>query len=111
MPVTRRKSRSKYGNVKTVVDNITFDSKKEAARYQELRILVRTGEISDLELQKRIPITIDGIKVCTYIADFVYKVRSGGETIIEDAKGYKTAIYRLKKKLVKACHGIEITEV
>ena len=67
--------RSKYGNVKTVVDGITFDSKAEARRYAGLRALVANGIISDLELQPSFVIDVNGVKICTYRADFAYQVR------------------------------------
>ena len=108
--IRRTKTRSKYGNKKTVVDGITFDSKKEAARYQELKLMEKAGVIIDLQLQPPFPIAINGEKICTYKADFAYKVKAGGE-VVEDVKGVRTPIYNLKKKLVKACHGVEITEV
>lgn len=104
----------KYGNRKTVVDGITFDSKAEANRYEELRALELTGVIKGLELQKPYrlckgrwengkPFSI------TYRADFVYTL--DGEIIVEDVKGYRTEAYQLKKKLMRAVYGIEITEV
>jgi len=67
------------------------------------------GEIINLELQPKFPIEVNGIKICTYIADFRYKERDGTE-VVEDCKGFKTDVYRLKKKLVKAIYGIEILE-
>lgn len=100
----------KYGNKKTVVDGRVFASKREARRYSELRLLQRAGEILDLELQPVIACSVNGGHVCNYIADFRYVDRKG-KTTYEDAKGYKTDVYRLKKKLVKACTGIEILEV
>jgi len=99
----------KYGNRKTVVDGITFHSAKEAKRYGELKLLQRAGEITSLELQPRFPIVINGVKVCTYVGDFGY-VDHTGSPVIEDCKGFKTAIYRLKAKLMKAVHGIEVLE-
>jgi hypothetical protein len=105
------KRASKYRNRKTVVDGITFDSKKEAERYATLRIRERAGEIELLATQVRLPIRIDGVLVCTYVADFTYFDRATRTNVVEDVKGMKTAIYRLKKKLVKAVLGIEITEV
>ena len=127
-------SRSKYKAVKTTIDGITFDSKKEAKRYTELKLLEKTGMITHLELQPTYDITINGAKICKYKADFRYfTVRaenneqyynSKGEwqtptmtgdkegQIVEDAKGFKTPIYRLKKKLVEACFpGTQIKEV
>jgi len=127
-------SRSKYKAVKTTIDGITFDSKKEAKRYTELKLLEKSGMITHLELQPTYDITINGAKICKYKADFRYfTVRqenneqyynSKGEwqtptmtgdkegQIVEDVKGFKTPIYRLKKKLVEACFpGTQIKEV
>lgn len=103
--------RPKYGNKKTEVDGILFDSKKEAKRYQELRLLEKQGIILELQLQPKFPIVVNGKKICTYIADFDYCVAHTDDRIVEDVKGIKTPIYNLKKKLVKAVHGIDITEV
>lgn len=102
----------KYGNKKTEVDGIVFDSKKEATRYQELRLLERAGAIGDLELQPKYPIEVNGTKICTYIGDFRYRdPASKYNRTIEDVKGIKTPVYRLKKKLMKAIYGIEIQEI
>jgi hypothetical protein len=101
---------SKYHNVKTVVDGISFSSKKEAARYQKLKLLEKAGEISGLQLQKRFSLEVSGTRVCTYVADFFYHENNGFKIIIEDCKGFKTPVYRLKKKLMKACYGIDILE-
>ncbi len=104
MPVKR----SKYGNKKVEINGIKFDSKKEGERYLVLKDMEKCGEISDLILQPRLPIIINDIKVCDYIADFQYT--DNNTVVTEDCKGFKTAIYRLKKKLVKACLGIDIKE-
>jgi len=101
----------KYRNKPTVVDGIRFDSKKEATRYGELRLLERAGQIRDLRLQPRFKIEVNGIKICEYRADFIYTDAETGERIIEDVKGMKTQVYRLKKKLVEVVHGVDITEV
>ena len=103
------KTMSKYKNVITEVDNISFHSRKEASRYLELKMLVRASIISDLQLQKRFELRVNGVKVCDYVADFAYKDQSGRE-VVEDVKGIKTAIYRLKSKLMIACHGLRILE-
>lgn len=100
---------NKYRAIRTKVDNITFDSKREAARYQELKLLRDAGEISSLVLQPKFPIQINDVKICTYIADFEYE--KDGKTVVEDSKGVLTPIYRIKKKLVKALYGVEIQEV
>lgn len=106
----------KYGNRKTVVDGKTFDSQREAKRYSELKLLERAGEIEYLELQPKVKIVIGGVPIkfdsgrqMSYIADFRYYDRKLGEYVVEDSKGYKTPIYKIKKALVKAM-GIEIVE-
>jgi len=106
-------ARSKYRAVKTEVDGHRFDSKREAARYAELRALERAGKIHGLELQPRFPIEVNGHLVCVYVADFRYRVGKGRKVrvVVEDSKGIRTPVYRLKKKLVLAVHGIEVQEV
>ncbi len=91
---------SKYSAIKTVIDGITFASKKEAGRYSELRLLDRAGQIKALELQPKFPLIVNGTKVCTYIADFAYQ--EGGKYVVEDVKGMKTPAYRIKRKLLLA---------
>lgn len=98
---------SKYNSRKTTVDGFTFDSKKEAKRYVELKKKQEEGEITDLRLQvpfELVPsftIEIDGKKRkrrnIRYIADFTYY--ENGQKVVEDVKGRKTDIYKLKKKL------------
>ncbi len=101
---------SKYGSQPTIVDGIRFASKREAKRYGELTILERANAIEGLELQPSYKIEIGGILICRYIADFRYFDRRIGERIVEDVKGVKPAVYRLKRKLMRAVHGIEILE-
>ena len=103
------KLRSKYRNEPTEVDGRKFDSLAEARRYRELTRLRDAGEISQLRLQPRYPIVINGIPVCVYVADFSYIGSTG--IVVEDVKGVRTAVYRLKNKLMRAVHGIDITEV
>ena len=100
----------KYNAKKTVVDNITFDSAKEAKRYSELKLLEKAGEIIDLKLQPKFPLMVARKKIGEYWADFQYKTMYG-DVIIEDTKGYRTDIYKLKKKIVEAIYGITITEI
>jgi hypothetical protein len=102
---------AKYGNRKTVMDGITFASAKEARRYSELKLLERTGWIADLKVQPRFPITVCGIKVCTYVADFQYRDLGVDALIVEDVKGFRTPEYKLKAKLFRAVHGFPVTEV
>jgi hypothetical protein len=100
---------NKYRNVKTIVDGITFHSKKEAARYNVLKILNNAGEIAYLELQPRYNIVIKSVKICAYVADFRYKDKYGN-LYVEDVKGVKTSAYQIKKKLIKAIYNIDILE-
>lgn len=103
----------KYKNVKITVDGITFDSKAEYSRYNTLKIQLQAGLIQNLTLQPKFDFTLQNRKkkLFTYIADFSYVDTQTGKTIIEDVKGVKTPVYRLKKKLIEALHGIEITEI
>lgn len=112
------KSQSKYRNVPTVVDGIRFDSKKEAKRYSELKLMEKAKLITKIDIHPRFRLEVNGEKICDYVADFGYLVRSGENDekmeyrlAIEDVKGVKTAVYRIKKKLMKACLGIEVVEV
>lgn len=101
---------NKYKNIPTYVDNKRFASKKEAARYVELKFLEDNDEIRNLELQPRFPCLVNGKKVCDYVADFRYF--SNNAYIVEDVKGKKTDIYKLKKKLVEALWpGVTIIEI
>lgn len=103
-----QKKPTKYKAEKTSAFGLVFDSKKEANRFGELKILERRDEISALEVQPEFLIEINGVKICKYIADFQYKEK--GKTIVEDCKGVKTPAYRLKKKLMRAVFGIQIRE-
>ena len=109
---------SKYGNKKVVVDEIKFDSQLEARRYIELKLLERTKEIKDLrmqvtfELQPTYKKKNKVIRAINYVADFVYYDVKKGKTIVEDTKGYKTEIYKLKKKMFEYKYpDLEIKEV
>jgi hypothetical protein len=100
----------KYANIPTKVDNIVFHSRKEARRYIELRALLRAGHIRNLELQPRYDMVVNGVKIGFYKADFRYTINKNNKTIIEDVKGARTQVYRLKKKIVEALYGIAIYE-
>ena len=104
---------SKYHNKKTVVDGITFDSKKEAKRYLELKTLERCGVITDLRLQAPY-VLIDKSnhgRAIKYIADFVYYDRGLKKEVVEDTKGFRTDVYKLKKRLLAERYGIDIKEL
>ena len=102
---------NKYRAKRVEVDGIRFDTRAEARRYGELRLLEAAGTISDLKLQVEYPIYLKDHYICTYRADFVYFDREKDEWIIEDVKGVRTQVYRLKKRLVEASYDITITEV
>ena len=130
-------TRTKYKAKKTEVDGITFDSMKEAKRYQELKILEAAGQIKDLRLQvpyelipaMREPDTVGkrGGKIkgklieraVIYKADFVYLEKldipfsdqEKWEEVVEDVKGMRTKEYILKRKLMLYRYGIRIREV
>lgn len=110
-------SRSKYRAVRTVVDGVTFHSKREATRYGQLRLLERAGEVRELELQPKFPLYVarasngELVKVADYIADFRYRDRSGA-VVIEDVKGYsKEPYYRLKVRMFQGQYDLTIREV
>ncbi len=97
--------RSKYRNRKTVVDGITFDSKKEAERWLVLKDLEERGQIFRLQRQVRFDMIVRSNKICSYQADFVYyETPSSMKPVVEDVKGYRTREYRLKKKLFEALY-------
>lgn len=109
---------TKYNNKKITVDGQIFDSKKEASRYEELRLLEKAGEIKDLRTQvkfKLIPAQRDEAtgkvveRECSYKADFVYE--EDGKTVVEDVKGFRTKEYVIKRKLMLWRYGIRIKEV
>lgn len=123
---------SKYGNRKVTVNGRVFDSKKEANRYQELLLLEKAGAIRNLRMQVKYILIppqreTNGVykagknkgqpkpgkvleRECAYIADFVY-YDSTGNVIVEDTKGFRTAEYKIKRKLMLYIHGIQIKEV
>ena len=102
---------NKYGAKKTQFMGHTFDSRWESERWGQLTAMERAGAIRDLERQIKYDIIVNGEKICKYIADFKYnQVEEDGSQIeiVEDAKGVETAEFKLKKKLMKAVHVIEI---
>ena len=126
----------KYNNKKIIVDGITFDSKKEAKRYKDLKMLERAGIIHDLQRQVKyvlIPAQYERTSLvcvkgnnkgkpkkgrliereCAYYADFVYM--QDGNTIVEDVKGYREGqaynLFVIKRKLMLYVHGIIVKEL
>lgn len=116
---------SKYGNIKAYADGIQFDSIKEKNRYIELKLMEKAGEISDLKLQveyelippqkivtgytKTLKPKYKTIRGCSYKADFTY-LDHDKNMVVEDVKGVKTDVYKLKKKLMLQKYGIYIKE-
>ena len=102
----------KYNNTKIRVDGRLFDSKAEAARWQELQMLERAGEITELERQVEYELIPKqkGERAVKYIADFRY-VDHEGKTVVEDTKGVKTPVWIIKRKLMLRVHGIRVREV
>lgn len=110
----------KYGNHKVSADGRIFDSKKEYRRYEELKLLLNSGVITDLETQVKYELVpsqkVNGKvkeRAICYLADFVYKTKDG-ITIVEDVKSEitrKTPQYIIKRKLMLFLKGIEVKEV
>jgi hypothetical protein len=98
----------KYRNKRTQVDGEWFDSKREAARWGELQLMERSGAISDLKRQVHYLIEVNGWAICRYVADFTYL--ENGRLVVEDTKGVVTKDYKIKRSLMRACHGVEIRE-
>jgi hypothetical protein len=122
--------RSKYKAKKVTVNGVTFHSQKEYRRFCELVLLERAGRIQDLQRQVKFVLIptqyerferysnktgkrlADGMRVAemevSYFADFVYT--EDGKQVVEDSKGYRTADYIIKRKLMLQVHGIKIKE-
>lgn len=119
---------NKYHARKFVIGDEMFDSKKEAARWQELKFLEQAGEISYLQRQVKYVLIPSQYEVsgytrtgkekrrlvereCSYVADFVYHDLASNEVVVEDVKGFRTNDYIIKRKLMLHVHGIKIVEV
>jgi hypothetical protein len=107
---------SKYHSIKTIVDGIEFDSKREAQRYQQLKLMVKAGVICNLNMQVKYELVpaqyIDGKcveRAVSYVSDFEYD--ENGKHIVEDTKGMRTKEYIIKRKLMLHKYGIRIREI
>lgn len=91
---------------------MSFDSKKEANRYDQLKLLQHAGRVRNLQRQVKYELRVNGVLICTYRADFVYEELEHSEwmPVVEDSKGYPNDRWPMKKKLMKACHGIAVRE-
>ena len=103
--------RSKYGNRRVCWRGVWFDSQAELQHWLILLDRQKRGEISGLERQVTYSLDVNGVHICKYVADYVYLDKYEGRLLVVDKKGYKTPEYKLKKKLMLACYGVEITEV
>lgn len=109
----RRFGSSKFGNVPLRCNQgVMHQSKLESKRCNELHVLQIGGLVFGLEAhpQPRYRLEVNGVHVCDYMADFKYSDRAGA-LVVEDVKGHATEVYKLKRRLMLACHGIEIQEV
>lgn len=104
--------KNKFNAIKTTVDGITFDSRREARRWQELKLLERAGEIEHLERQVKFPLVVEGQTIANYTADFRYWTTAlPKERVVEDVKSAPTAKKRdfvLIRKLMRAIHGVDV---
>jgi hypothetical protein len=107
-PVAPVAKPSKMRNVRTEVNGVAFDSKKEAARWLVLLRRLQRGEIYFLKRQVPFRLEVNGVLICRYRADFTYI--ENGRRVVEDVKGMITPIYKLKRALMLAIHGIQIRE-
>lgn len=112
-PVPFPKHQKRYPSKPTKIDGHLFPSRREAKRYFTLRTMQHAGLIKSLELQPRFDLhAASGELVGRYVADFRYieQTESGWHCIVEDVKGFRTDLYKWKRRHVKAEYGIEIRE-
>ena len=112
-PIIPKKTRrpNKYFAKKTLGFGLKFDSKWEAERWGQLKAMEKAGVVTQLERQIKFPLEINGQKICDYVADFRYLLEEedgSSKLVIEDAKGVLTPEFKLKKKMMKAIHNIDI---
>jgi len=105
------KKQPKFGNTSVYIGELRFDSKREADRWGELQLLERSKEISHLARQVYYRLDVNGVHICKYVADFKYFDNKKKYWVIEDAKGFRTREYKIKNKLMRAIHEIEIVEI
>ena len=101
-----RLHRNKYGAKKVELDGIRFDSKREAARYVDLKLMERAGHIARLTVHPVLPLAVNGVKIGKYTPDFRYE--EGPEIHFEDVKGVMTRDAALRIKLAEAIYGITV---
>jgi len=107
--VAPKKRGNKYGAKKTVVDGITFDSKREAEVYGDLKLLEKAGKISGFTRQRKFNLIVEDEIVGAYFADFCFIDHDqDGRLRVIDVKGFDTKLSAWKRKHVKALYGIEV---
>lgn len=103
--------RSKYNNARTTYKGMRFDSKAELRRWQELEQLLEVGAIKRLRHHPKCRLALNGVKICTYEGDAEYWMVPDDLYVLEDTKGVRTAVYQIKKKLIKALCDVDIQEI
>lgn len=106
--LSMQKKTNKYKAKRTLLDGICFDSKAEACYYAALKLRMQAGEVCDVEYQRPYALTINGMLICTYRADFVFWDVAMRRRRVVDVKGVQTTAFKIKRKLMKACHGIDV---
>ena len=104
-------ARSKYKNKKTERDGITFQSKREADYYSELRLREAAGEVCEVQMQVPYKLVVEGHLIETYRADFVFWDCVAKRTRVIDVKGYETRDFKRKRKWMLAIHKIDVEVV
>jgi hypothetical protein len=112
-PIIPKKTRrpNKYFAKKTLAFGLKFDSKWESERWGQLKAMEKAGVVTQLERQIKYELSINDVKICNYIADFRYLLEEENglsKLVVEDAKGILTPEFKLKQKMMKAIHNIDI---
>ncbi|ACI55716.1 protein of unknown function DUF1064 [Rhizobium leguminosarum bv. trifolii WSM2304] len=107
--VAKPKRGNKFGAKRTVFDDITFDSKREAEVYRDLKVLERVGRISGFERQRKFELIVNGEIIGTYRADFAFIDHDqDGRFRVVDVKGVITRDFRRVRKIIKAAYNIDV---
>jgi hypothetical protein len=107
-----KRKKSKFKNIRIEIDGIRFASKKEGRYYSELKIRETAGEVGGVELQRRFALLgQDGTLICVYVADFCFWDHVADRFRCIDVKGVETDVFKIKRRLMKACLGIDVEVV
>lgn len=107
----KKKPTNKYNAKRVLLDGICFDSKAEANYYAALKLREKANEVTDIELQRWYDLIVNGVLVARYRADFTFYDRLLRNRRIIDVKGVETRDFKMKRKLMKACFGLDIEVV